>query len=188
MIADRRAIGPWEPGVRLLLLTPVAATRSLPFGAARRLLMGIVKETLLEETTRPKVVDDCALLVDGEVAAKRGVTGFMIKGGYKAFKALKPRIVKDAVEHLLDDFTVIIDDHYEEYLTDHEDKSVGFDSWARRRDQRIAEDLLGVTDRMMERSTKTAIKKIYKSLRGVAKRNVSDAIPAVGRLVVKHVG
>jgi hypothetical protein len=150
--------------------------------------MGIVKEKLLEETNRPKVVDDCARLVDGEVAAKRGVTGFMIKGGYKAFKALKPRIVHDAVEHLLDDFTGIIDDHYEEYLGQHEEQTVGFDAWAKRRDERIAEDLLGVTDRMMERSTKTAIKKIYKGLRGVAKRNVCDAVPAVGRLVIKHVG
>jgi len=150
--------------------------------------MGIVKETLLEKDTRPKVVVDCVRLVDAEVAAKRGVTGFMIKGGYKAFKAIKPRIVRDAVEHLLDDFTVVIDQHYEKYIDEHEDKATGFDAWAKRRDERIAEDLLGVTDGMMERSKKTAIKKIYKGLRGTAKRNVAEAVPAVGRLVIKHVG
>ena len=33
--------------------------------------MGIVKETLLKEDSRPTVVDDCAKLVDAEVAAKR---------------------------------------------------------------------------------------------------------------------
>ena len=150
--------------------------------------MGIVKETLLKEDARPKVVEDCVKLVDAEVAAKKGVTGFMVKGGYKAFKAIKPRIVRDAVEILLDDFTGIIDEHYDEYLGEHEDKAVGFDSWAKRRDSRIAEDLLGVTDGMMERSKKTAIKKIYKGLRSTAKRNVAEAVPAVGRLVIKHVG
>jgi len=150
--------------------------------------MGIVKETLLKEETRPKVVEDCVRLVDAEVAAKRGVTGFMIKGGYKTFKAIKPRIVRDAVELLLDDFVGIIDGHHEQYLAEHADRSPGFDSWAKRRDERIAEDLLGVTDRMMERSKKTAIKKIYSGLRGAAKRNVAEAVPAVGRLVIKHVG
>jgi hypothetical protein len=150
--------------------------------------MGIAKEKLLHDDTRPKVVEDCARLVDGEVANKRGVTGLMVKGGYKAFKALKPRIVHEAVEHLLDEFTGVIDGHYERYLTDHADKAVGFDAWAKRRDEAIAEDLLGVTDKMLERSSKTTIKKIYKSLRGVAKRNVAEAVPAVGRLVIKHVG
>jgi hypothetical protein len=148
--------------------------------------MGILKDTLLAETRRPAVVTDCAKLVDAEVAAKKGVTGLMIKGGYAAFKAVKPGIVTKAVEHLLDDFTVILDRHYDTYLADNPGRSPAFDEWARRRDSQIANDLLGVTDDIMARSDKKAIKKIYSGMRNVAQRNVAEAVPAVGRLVIKH--
>ena len=65
--------------------------------------MGVLKDTLLQTDNRPVVIQDCADLVDREVARKKGVTGMMIKGGYKAFKAIKPSIVTDAVDILLDD-------------------------------------------------------------------------------------
>lgn len=148
--------------------------------------MGILKDVLLREDKRPTVVKDCAQLVDDEVAAKRGVTGMMIKGGYKAFKAIKPRIVTDAVEHLLDDFTGVLDGEYQTYLDRNPDKRVPFDRWAKERDMQIADGLLGVTDDIMARSEKRALKKIYGGLRTVAQRNVAEAIPAVGRLVIKH--
>lgn len=150
--------------------------------------MGIVKDVLLQEEKRPIVIEDCAKLVDAEVAAKRGVTGVMIKGGYRAFKAIKPRIVTDAVDHLLDDFTGVLDGHYQRYLDGDPDRKVPFDRWAGERDMEIADGLLGVTDDIMARSDKRALKKIYNGLRKVAQRNVAEAIPAVGRLVIKHLG
>ncbi len=148
--------------------------------------MPILKDTLLAENTRPTVVTDCSDLVDQEVANKKGVSGIMIKGGYKAFKAVKPGIVTKAVEHLLNDFTVILDKYYENYTVDHPEKSPGFDVWAKKRDSQLADDLLKVTDDIMDRSDKKAIKKIYGGLRKTAQRNVAEAIPAIGRLVMKH--
>lgn len=149
--------------------------------------MGVLKDKLSLPERRPQILDDCAKLVDAEVAAKSGVTGFMIKGGYKAFKAIKPTIVRDAADHLLDDFASVLDTHYELYLSADPSKRVPFDAWAKNRDAMIADDLLKVTDGIMERSSKTAIKKIYKGLRTVAQRNVAEAVPAIGRLSVKHV-
>ena len=150
--------------------------------------MGTLKDTLMAEDNRPTVVKDCADLVDAEVAAKKGVTGMMIKGGYKAFKAIKPGIVTKAVEHLLDDFTVVLDRYYDNYMVDEPEKTTGFDAWARKRDSQLADDLLKVTDDIMDRSDKKAMVKIYRGLRGTAQRNVAEAVPAVGRLVIKHLG
>jgi hypothetical protein len=149
--------------------------------------MGVLKDKLSVPERRPQIIEDCARLVDGEVAAKTGVTGIVIKTGYKAFKALKPTIVKEAVDHLLDDFATVLDRHHESYLAAEPERRTPFDAWAKKRDSVIADDLLKITDGMMDRSSKTAIKKIYKSLRNVAQRNVAEAVPAIGRLVIKHV-
>ena len=48
------------------------------------------------------------------------------------------------------------------------------------------DDLLGVTDAIIARSSKTALKKIYNGLRKIAERNVAQAVPAVGRLIDKY--
>lgn len=148
--------------------------------------MGILKDNILSEEKRPTVVKDCVQLVDAEVAAKKGMTGMMIKSSYKMFKAIKPTIVQNAVEHLLDDFAERLDQQYEKYLGAVPDKSQPFDRWAIARDKEIADQLLGVTDDIIARSDKTAIKKIYNGLRGVAEKNVAAAVPAVGKLVMKY--
>jgi len=150
--------------------------------------MGILLDTLLQESKRPVVVKDCVSLVDSEVAAKTGMTGMIVKTGYKAFKAIKPTIVETAVETLLNDFAKVLDKHYDTYLAAYPDKSKSFDQWAAPRDKEMANDLLGVTDDIMNRSSKVAIKKIYSSLRHIAEKNVAEAVPGIGRLVVKHLG
>ncbi|MBN2531009.1 MAG: hypothetical protein JXR76_31775 [Deltaproteobacteria bacterium] len=150
--------------------------------------MGILKDNILDESKKPSVIQDCVQLVDAEVAAKKGVTGMMIKSSYKVFKAIKPTIVKDAVETLLDDFAKRLDEQYEKYQAAVPDKSQPFDKWATSRDREIADQLLGVTDDIIARSDKGAIKKIYSGLRGVAEKNVAAAVPAIGKLVMKYAG
>lgn len=150
--------------------------------------MGIVQDKLLQTDIRPSVIVDCAGLVDSEVAAKRGVTGIMIKGGYKAFKAIKPNIVEQAVDHLLDDFVAVLDKLHTEYSGDGSDATGGFDSWLTANRVRVADSLLGVTDNIMEQSKKQALKKIYSGLRGIAQKNVAEAVPNVGKLAVKYIG
>lgn len=149
--------------------------------------MGAVKDKMLDSKVRPNVVADCVKIVDNEVSSKKGVTGLVIKGGYKAFKAFKPTIVEEAVDHLLDDFVAIVDKHYQEYLAEDPGRSTGFDAWVARREMRLADDMLGVTDSVIERTRYTALKKIYQGLRSVAQKNVAEAVPAIGRLVVKYV-
>lgn len=150
--------------------------------------MGIVTEKLLSAANRPNVVVDCVHLVDSEVEAKTGISGMLIKGGYKAFKAVKPAIVREAVDHLLDEFVVVFDKHYEEFRSENPSGSVSFESWAVRRDERLADDMLGITDRKIAKAKMVVIRKIYEGMRKVAQNQVAMAMPAVARLVVKHVG
>jgi hypothetical protein len=150
--------------------------------------MGIVCEKLLSATHRPNVVNDCVKLIDAEVEAKSGVTGMLIKGGYKGFKAIKPSIVKEAVDHLLDEFVQVFDKHYEEYKGESQGGAVSFESWAVRRDERLADDLLGITDRKIAKAKVAVIRKIYEGMRKIAQRQVAMAIPAIARLLTKHVG
>lgn len=148
--------------------------------------MGVVADRLLDRDRRPEVIKDCVALVDSEVASKKGVTGMMIKGGYKAFKTMKPRIVPEAVDHLLDDFAPILDRHYEEFQA--QEGASDFAGWAVQRDETIADDMLKVTDEKIERSDSGALKKIYKGLRNIAKNQVTAAVPGIASIILKYVG
>lgn len=145
--------------------------------------MGALKDKLLDTSVRPLVVSDCVTLVDSEVSSKSGISGAIVKTGYKAFKAVKPTIVKDAVEHLLNDFTTVLDKYYDEF------KAAGaasFESWVKPKDTKLADDLLKVTDDIIAKSDKNALKKIYGGLRKIAQKNVAQAVPGTARLVEKH--
>jgi len=148
--------------------------------------MGVLKDKLSQAERRPQLITDCVKLVDSEVASKSGVTGLMIKSGYKMFTTIMPRMVENAVDVLLDEFLVVLDRHYDAYLKAVPDQKTPFESWAKSRDSLIADDLLKITDDIMNRSNKTAIKKIYAGMRKVAQRNVAEAVPGIGRLVSKH--
>jgi hypothetical protein len=150
--------------------------------------MGALLEIISSEEKRPQLVDDCVSLVDGEVESKKGLSGKMVKMGYKAFVNIKPGIVERAVEFLLDDFAKVLDRYHEEYLGEQPERGTPFFAWARTRDKRIAEDLLKITDGIIDQSDKKVIKKIYSGLRSVASKHVAEAVPNIGRLVEKHVG
>lgn len=146
----------------------------------------MLKEKITDPGVREVVIKDCVNVVDGEVAAKKGITGMMIKGGYKAFKAIKPGIVEEAVRRLLDDFCDVLDKEYESFCQDESKGNQSFEQWASRRDAQIADDLLGITDDIMNRTVRTVLQKIYRGLRGLAQKNVAAAVPAIARLVMKH--
>ncbi len=145
--------------------------------------MGALKDKMLDPGKRPDVVMDCVQLVDNEVSTKKGVGGMVIKTGYKAFNALRPNIVKEAIDHLLDDFVDVLDKHYDICKAGGD---TSFESYAAPRDSAIANDLLGVTDAIIAKSDKAALKKIYNGLRKIAEKNVAQAVPATARLIDKH--
>lgn len=66
-------------------------------------------EILTQAEQRPAVVRDCVALLDAEVANKRGVSGLAIKAGYKVVKTVKPGLIAEAFNDLLDDFAARLD-------------------------------------------------------------------------------
>jgi hypothetical protein len=138
----------------------------------------------LQTVDRQVVIGDTAALIDDEVRAKSGLSGVAIKGGYKVVKKLRPGIIEDAIDHLLDEFTEALDPLYEEFLEAKETES--FETFIQRHDDRAANDLLQITDQRAERSDKPVLKSTYGKLRGQAEKHVKQALPGVGRLIDRH--
>lgn len=141
-------------------------------------------DILLVDGKRPEVVRDCCTLVDQEVDSKSGIMGLGIKTGYKVIKALKPGIVSEAFNDLLDDFTARLEPHFQ---ASQESKARDFSEYAKPHAGDIAESLLGITDARAAHATNMTIKKTYEKLRPYAKKNVEQAVPGIGRMIDKHV-
>ncbi len=138
----------------------------------------------LETVERQDVIDDTAQLIDDEVARKSGLSGMALKGGYKVVKKLKPGIIGEAIDGLLDDFSQALDPLYQEFLND--DDVDTFEAYLASHDDQAAEDLLSITDERAKRADNRVLKKTYKKLRGQAERHVREALPGVGRLIDEH--
>lgn len=138
-----------------------------------------LKAALLDSTKRPEVVADLRQLIDDEVAKK----GIAVKSGYGLVKKVKPGIIGDAVDTLLDDFTDRLEPFYADY-TATGGGSLGeyFDG----RSEEVSDALLGVTDDRAEKSRRESIKKVYAKLRPQGKKNVAEALPGLGAVIEKH--
>ncbi|MDV6010930.1 DUF6918 family protein [Haloechinothrix sp. LS1_15] len=142
-----------------------------------------LKEILLDESNRPTVVADMQQLIDDEVDSKSGMSGTAIKGGYGVVKKIKPGIIGEAVDSLLDDFTASLEPFYTDY------RETGGGSLAEYFDGRsdeIADALLGVTDSRAQASRRETIKKVYDKLRPQGKNHVEAALPRLAELLTKH--
>jgi len=143
--------------------------------------MANLQELLLGDT-RPQVVDDCVALVDSEVAGKRGLGGIAVKGAYGVVKRIKPGIIRDAVSHLLDEFVQKLEPFYAEATEASEDVT---SYWSPRKGK-IADALLGVTDKRAHKADNRTIRKAYDKLRPSAQKHVEAAVPGVARIVAKY--
>lgn len=146
--------------------------------------MSVLKERL-ETTDRQVVIRDTVRLIDAEVASKSGLSGMALKGGYKVVKKLRGgRMIEDAVDYLLDDFTDALAPLYDDYLE--HDSTKTFERHLGKHGQEAADALLGITDAKAKRAENRVIISTYKKLRGQAEKHVADALPGVGRLIDEH--
>ena len=145
--------------------------------------MGKLQNILLDKKNIQTVVDDCVQLVEKEVTTRKGIAGILVKAGYKAFTAIKPKILEDSVARLLDDFIEVLDGYYNEYESSKAVIKTELGSWMTDRADTIANDLLAKTDSIIEASKKNTIKRIYFGLRKIAQRNVASSIPNVAALI-----
>ena len=146
--------------------------------------MKTLKDLLLAEGKRPTVLDDCTKLIDEEVDSKGGLSGMGIKMAFKTVKMLKPGMIRESVDYLLDDFV----EKLEPYFADYQNQAVagGIEKFVVGKAGPIAETLLGITDARAARSKTKVIKGAYEKLRPEGKRQVEAAMPRVGRMLAKH--
>lgn len=139
----------------------------------------------LDEVDRASVITDTVKLIDEEVARKSGVTGLALKGGYKVVKKLRGgRMIEEAVDHLLDDFSTALSPLYADYCASPDTAS--FEQHLSQNADEAADALLGITDAKLERAENKVIIKTYEKLRGQAEKHVVEALPGVGRLIDHH--
>ena len=141
--------------------------------------MSSLVELLAKEPQRPHVINDCVELIEAQVKTK----GFIIKSAYATIKAIKKRFIPEVVDTMLDDWLGKLQPHYERWSAN---KTSSFADYVVARSEDVAEDLLSVTDARAERTSHTTAKKMYSRMRDGAKKNVIEAIPALAKLIEKH--
>lgn len=142
--------------------------------------MESLNDILMKDGVREQVIADGVILIDEEVAAKSGISGMAIKGGYKFVKKLKKGFVEEALDSLIDEFIEQLDPFFQEHGS-----VEGFDQFMVKHKARIADGLLGVTDARRDRTDHASLRKAYDKLRPMAQSNVEQAIPRLSKLVQK---
>ena len=72
---------------------------------------------LLEDPTkRPALLTDCERLIASEVKAKGGISGVAIKGAYKVVCKIKPGMIREALDNLVEPFVHTLEPLFKEHL------------------------------------------------------------------------
>jgi hypothetical protein len=135
---------------------------------------------LADKSKRPRLLSDCERLIDDEVRGKGGLSGLAIKGAYKVVCAIKPGLVREAMDGLLDDFVLRLEPFYEAHRKGGGEPK-GFGDALSRQQGAVADALLGITDDRAKRAKNDTLKSAYGKLRPQAKKHVEEAVPRVGR-------
>ncbi|NJK89739.1 MAG: hypothetical protein HC923_10300 [Myxococcales bacterium] len=142
--------------------------------------MPMLRDHLLVEDKRRRVIQDAERLVDAEVQGKSGISGFAIKAGYKAVRAIKPALIPEAIDHLMDRFVERLEPYFATW--DSSGRATSFERYLSERKADVANALLGVTDERARHSHGT-VKATYERLRPQGQKNVEAAVPGIGRII-----
>jgi hypothetical protein len=144
--------------------------------------MPSLREQIGSGDKRNAVIEDGCKVLDEEVAEKSGLSGLAIKGAYKIVQGVRPGIIREAVNHLLDDFLDAMNPIYQEAA----EKKQPAGPYLRQNGARVAQALLAVTDQRAAKVDSQVIKKTYEKLRPTAQKQVEGAAPRIATLVEKH--
>jgi hypothetical protein len=144
----------------------------------------LTNRLLSDPKKRPQILTDCERLIDEEVRDKGGFTGLAIKGAYKIVCAIKPGVIREVMDGLLDDFVRRLEPFYDEQKAKGDVK--GFGDHLNTKRGVVADALLGITDEKAKVAKNQTMKSAYEKLRPQAKKHVEEAIPRVGRTLSRY--
>ncbi|MEG4270574.1 MULTISPECIES: DUF6918 family protein [unclassified Microcoleus] len=142
--------------------------------------MGL-SDILLNENNRETFVDDCVKLIDQQVAAASGLGGLALKAAYSTVKGIRADYCAQVVDQLLPEISIALDPMWTEaknngnpveYLT--------------QRKGEVADELLQISDKRVEKSTRGMVKGAYAKLRPSAKTYVENGVPDLAEIINKH--
>jgi hypothetical protein len=143
--------------------------------------MGL-SERLQNEQITASIAADCTELIDGQVAAKGGISGLALKATYGVVKGVDANYIPGAIQRLLPEAIAALDPLWDEgvqtgdpvaHLTQNCD--------------RTADTLLGVTDAKIQRVKNGLICSSYSKLRKSVKGDIAAAVPGLAQIIGKHV-
>jgi hypothetical protein len=143
-----------------------------------------LKNLAEDEAKRGAVIGDCVQLINAEVKSKRGLGGVAVKAGFAVVKAIKPKILEESVDSLLDDFVDALQPYFQRFQ---EEGASSLESYLPQRSSDVAESLLAITDARAERASNKTLVKAYYKLRPKGKVHVEQATPGIGRVLDKHI-
>ena len=146
--------------------------------------MGSLIETIKDDSQRRAVVDDCVVLIDAEVADKKGLSGGVVRAMFKTVKSFKPGIVPMSMDALLDDFAAKVQPYWEECQSSGSPTR----SYFNQHQENIAQALLEITDERAAKSKHKTLVSAYKKLRPKAMTHIGQAMPRLADLMEKHAG
>src|SRR5262245_35986494 len=144
--------------------------------------MQTLREQIGSGDKRRQVIEDAMSVLDQEVGDKGGLSGLAIKAAYKVVKGIRPGFIREVVDGLLDEFLDAVEPLYQDAIA----KKRPSGSGVRENPSRVADSLLGVTDRKAERAKSQVVKSAYEKLRPSAKKQVEAACPRLAGLLERH--
>lgn len=142
--------------------------------------MGL-KEQIKSEETKASMAEDCAQLIDEQVAAKTGLSGLAIKTAYRAFKGIGAGYIPRALQNLVPQALDALDPMWAEGLQ--KGDPVGYLS---QNASETADVLLGVTDQKASQAKNKVVIATYKRVRNSVKGDVEDAVPDLAKILSKY--
>jgi hypothetical protein len=145
--------------------------------------MPSLPDLLARPDVKAQVIDGCCVLIEREVASKRGLSGVAVKAGFAVVTRVKPGFIREVVTTLLPDFAAALDPFYQQSQIDcgtggSEALTEDFERRVTSDPTRTAEALLGVTDQRIG-GARPAVQRAYATLRPNARDHVEAAIPGL---------
>ena len=142
--------------------------------------MGL-SDIILNENNRDNVVDDCVKLIDKQVAAAPGLGGLALKAAYSTVKGIRADYCAQVVDQLLPEISIALDPMWAEAVNNGNPVA-----YLTERKGQVADQLLQISDKKAENSTRAVVKGAYGKLRPSAKTYVENGIPDLAAIINKH--
>lgn len=142
--------------------------------------MGL-SDILLNENHRETFVDDCVKLIDQQVAAASGLGGLALKAAYSTVKGIRADYCAQVVDQLLPEISIALDPMWAEGVNNGNPVE-----YLAQRKSEVADELLQISDKRVEKSTRAIVKGAYAKLRPSAKNYVENGVPDLAEIINKH--